>query len=399
MKILVACDMPEAMLAALRALGTEVTHCPRATGDELKLAVKDAAILIVGRARVSPEIIAAAPVLQMIVRRGSGVSNIALEDASREGVFVTHCPGREAAAVAELGLGLIVALDRGLVEQAHGLRDGDPLDGGRIGQGLVGRTLGVYNYDAVGIELASRAQSFGMKVTALAPGLAADPTLSAPGLDFYAWPRELARQSDVIFVHAPPDESEETWIDGDFLSHARRAALLVHIGRPSAIDPEALASAVEQKQLRVAIDILSFDPSRDAARFKWRLLDLPGVIATHRLATRTCQAREATAAEAVEVVRRYLVSGEVRNCVNLAERSPATWQLVLRLRDTVGVMASVMDAIRADGINAEEITCRVFSGAQAAWCVISLDERPSTESLAAIGAIPGVIHLELRAVV
>ena len=81
------------------------------------------------------------------------------------------------------------------------------------------------------------------------------------------------------------------------------------------------------------------------------------------------------------------------------ERSPATWQLLLRLRDAVGVMAAVMDVVRADGINAEEITTRVFRGARAVSCMIALDERPTHETLEAIERIAGVLHFELRAMV
>jgi hypothetical protein len=62
-------------------------------------------------------------------------------------------------------------------------------------------------------------------------------------------------------------------------------------------------------------------------------------------------------------------------------------------------MAGIMETIRSDGINAEEIGTRVFSGARAAWCTIALDDRPSAEALATIRGLPGVLHLELRAVV
>jgi D-3-phosphoglycerate dehydrogenase len=129
------------------------------------------------------------------------------------------------------------------------------------------------------------------------------------------------------------------------------------------------------------------------------LCDIPGVIGTQQIGRRTAQAHWATAQEIVRIVRAFLVSGEVLNCVNLAERSPATWQLSLRVRDQVGVMAAVLSAVQADGINAEEITSRVFSGAKAAVCTIALDERPSMEALEAIRALTDVLHLELRAVV
>jgi D-3-phosphoglycerate dehydrogenase len=140
-------------------------------------------------------------------------------------------------------------------------------------------------------------------------------------------------------------------------------------------------------------------PASDQARFRSRLCDLDAIITTPHIGPLTEQARWATAQEVVRIFRAFVVSGEVLNCLNLCEHSPATWQLVLRVRDQVGVMAAILEAVRADGINAEEISSRVFVGAKAAWCTIALDERPSTEALEAIRALDDVLHLELRAVV
>ncbi|HMQ15660.1 MAG TPA: hypothetical protein PKC49_06780 [Phycisphaerae bacterium] len=156
-------------------------------------------------------------------------------------------------------------------------------------------------------------------------------------------------------------------------------------------------AAVRDGRIRVASDVHL--AAGETARVKSRLVDVADAIVTQRLAGATEQARSAVAREVVRIVRHFLISGEVLNVVNLLERSPATWQLVLRLRDTVGVMAAIMDAIRTDGVNAEEITSRVFSGARAAWCSIALDERPGNDTLEAIRRLPGVLHLDLRAVV
>ena len=174
---------------------------------------------------------------------------------------------------------------------------------------------------------------------------------------------------------------------------------MVHVGQPTAIDEVALAAAIRARGLRVAVDVFASEPVAESARFRPRLCDLPGVITTQHIGPLTEQARDATAAEVVRIIRAFVVSGEILNCLNLLERSPATWQLVMRVRDAVGVMTAVLDAIRADGINAEEIITRVFQGARAAWCTIALDERPSTEALEAIRALRNVLYLELRAVV
>ena len=238
-----------------------------------------------------------------------------------------------------------------------------------------------------------------MRVVAWRPGLTADQP-EEPGITFRTWPRELARESDVVTVHPTAEIGERrALVDEEFLENMRVGACLVHVGDPATVDEAALAAAIKQRRLRVALDTFGSEPTSDTTRFRCKLSELPGVIGTQHIASFTEQARQAAAGEVVRIVREFLVSGEILNCLNLLEHSPATWQLVLRARDAVGVMALVLEAIRADGINAEEITSRVFLGARAAWCTVALDERPSTEALEAIRALDDVLYLELRAVV
>ncbi len=414
MKILVACELPDTALEQLRALGTGLDYRPHATPAEVRESLAEVGVLVVGNMRVSGEMMARAATLQMIVRADAGPGGVAVEDASAAGVFVTHCPDEHAEAVAELTMGLILALDRRIVENTLALREGrwarSELAEAR---GLAGRTLGILGYDSVGRLVARRARAFDMRVVAWSPRLVAEvggptsgrsdrpearPPMSEPEVEFCNWPRELARQSDVVAVLADDDEAE-TLVDATFLQNLPEGAYLVHIGHPAAVDEAALAQAIEERHLRVALDVHSSEPGTDVARFRCRLCDVPSVIGTQHIGALTAQARQATADEVVRIIRLFMVSGEVINCLNLCDRSPATWQLVLRVRDQVGVMASVLDAIRADGINAQEISSRVFTGAKAAWCAISLDERPSTEALESIRALPDVLHLELRAVV
>jgi D-3-phosphoglycerate dehydrogenase len=189
-------------------------------------------------------------------------------------------------------------------------------------------------------------------------------------------------------------------VDAEFVENMRDGAYIVYVGHPAGLDEAALADAAQRRNLRVAYDV--YAPrlaTSNAGRFKSRLEVLPGAIGTHHLADHTQQAVQATADEVVRVVREFLVTGTAVNCVNLVEHSPATWQLALRLKDTVGVLAAIMDHIRADGINVEEINTRVLTGAKAGWCTIALDERPSTEALSAIRELDAVLHLDLRALV
>ncbi len=398
MRIFVACELSDAALQQLRALGSEVDYRPDCPAGELAEAITDVGILVVGSQRVAGDVIERGQILQMIVRAGEGVGDIALEDASGQGVFVMHCPNRHADAVAELVMGLVVALDRRIVEHTLALRDGQWHPGKYAARGLAGRTLGILGYAGLGQRVAELAQAYRMHVVGWMPTLAGEFHEPDDGVEFCSYPRELARLSDVVVLL--PFEGDATRIvDGSFLECLAPGATLVHLGDAGAIDEDALRLAIEQRQLRVGIDIFDSEPVGESGRFRCDLLSAPGVVATPHLGALTAQAREATAAEVVRIIRAFLITGELVNCLNLMDRSPATWQLVLRVKDQVGVMASILDAIRADGINAEEITSRVFKGAKAAWCTIALDERPSREAVDAIRGLGDVLHLELRAVV
>lgn len=399
MHILVACELPDAALDQLRSLATAVRYEPNLTAQDLRDQMRDVGILVSGDIRISAETISRAKTLQMIVHAGPGPGDVALEEASGQGVFVTHCPDQHATAIAELTFGLILALDRRIVENTIALREGrwtrTELADAR---GLAGRTLGIVGYGTVGRVVARRARAFEMKVIAWSPALApARPP--DPDIELCNYPRELARRAEIVTVHPADDAIRLPLVDAEFLAALQPGAYLVHVGAPGAADEAALIQAIEQRQLRVAVDACGPEPLADQSRYRCRVCELPGVVGTQRVATLTQQAREATADEVVHIVRSFLVSGEVLNCINLCDRSPAVWQLVVRVRDQVGAIASILDTIRADGINAEEITNRVFIGAKAASCTIALNERPSTEALEALRALPSVLHLELRAMV
>lgn len=400
MKILVACDLPEDALRPLNSLATEVLIHPDADGPRLRELIKDVGILVVGDARVAPETIAHGKSLQMIVRAGPGPGEVAVDEASGQGVFVTHCPDQHATAVAELAFALMLALDRRIIENMEGLRDGR-WNREEVGDadGLAGRTLGILGYNAVGKLVAERARAFGMHIVAWSPSTAGGPAPTDPSIEFCNWPRELARKADVVTVHVGSDEARGAVVDAEFLASMKPGASLVHVGHPGAADEGALLEAVQQQKIRVALDVFTSAPAGDHARFRCSLCSLPGVVVTQHIGPLTAQARRAVAAEVVRIIREFVVTGEAIQCINLLERSPATWQLVLRVRDQVGVMAAILEAIRADGINAQEITSRVFTGAKAASCTIALDERPSTEALEAVGQLADVMHLELRAMV
>lgn len=397
MTILVACDLPEFALEELRSLGLDVSHRPELTTEELPELLADVTVLIVSGLFVSAEAIHRGDSLQLIVCWEADTSNVAIDAASRQGVFVAQCLDMSAVSIAELAIGMLIALDRGLIEHATDLRNLRRETGPPDAAGLAGRTLGLLNLSEVERSIARRIRPLGTKVLAWAPDLTPDQA-HIHGVQYCNHAVDLARKSNNLVIYAPTQEPDEVRVDRSLLEALPEGASLVYIGHPDGFDEQALLDAVKRRGLKLGLDIT---PGRGHTVFrpKTSLLEQPGVIGTFRLANRTLQAWHASARQAADIVRRFLISGDVPECVNLLERSPATWLLVLRLRDAVGVMASIMEAVRVDGINAEEITSRVFRGAEAAWCTIALDERPGTDTLDTIRGIDGVLNLELRAVV
>jgi D-3-phosphoglycerate dehydrogenase len=162
------------------------------------------------------------------------------------------------------------------------------------------------------------------------------------------------------------------------------------------VDAAAFRAALQGGKLRAGLDVFDPEPTEATADFHDPLLDLPNLYGTHHIGASTEQAQEAIAEEAIRIIQTFIKTGVVLNCVNLAKRTPAKWQLVVRHYDRVGVLAFVMDQIRRAGINIEEVQNVIFEGAAAASCRIQLDAEPGPELLTALKAgNPDILGLEL----
>src|SRR5262249_54099261 len=146
--------------------GCDVVYRPEVTGDALRDAIvaANAEVLVVRGTDVRGEILRAGA-LALIVRAGAGYNTIDVEEASRRGIYVANCPGKNAVAVSELALALILALDRRLPDNVSDLRVGqwNKTEYSKA-RGLFGRTLGLLGYGHIGQEMAVRARAFGMRV-------------------------------------------------------------------------------------------------------------------------------------------------------------------------------------------------------------------------------------------
>ncbi len=399
MKVLIADRLPEASVAELRDAGFDVTSDPALAGDALaaSLGRLKPEVLIVRSTRVEVAALEAAPELGLIVRAGAGTNTIDVAAAADRGVYVANCPGKNSTAVAELALGLILSADRQIPNNVRDVRAGVwAKKKYGAARGLCGRTLGVVGFGAIGSEVAKRARAFGMQVIAWSEVYLDDG--SSTGIRRVDELIDIAREADVVSVHLPLTPETRGLIDRTFVETMKPGAILVNTARGGIVDEEALAWGLENRGLRAGLDVYDDEPRAGDSTFDTPLARHDLFFGTHHIGASTDQAQEAVAAEAARIVTAYRDRGEVPNCVNLCEHSPATTMLVVRHRDEVGVLAGVFDALREARINVQETENIIFEGARAAVARILVDAEPPADVLAELTASPSILALSTVAV-
>ena len=385
MKVLVADKFEKSGLAGLTNLGCDVVYQPDLKDDALTEAIGSSAadVLIVRSTKVTRPMLEAGR-LSLVIRAGAGYNTIDVEAASERGVYVANCPGKNSVAVAELAFGLILALDRRIVDNTADLRRGvwNKKEYSKA-RGIFGSTLGLIGVGGIGVEMIPRARAFGMPVVAWSRSLTAERA-RALGIERKAQPAEVAAEADVVSVHLALKPETKGFIGEEFFAAMKPGAFFVNTSRAEVVDQAALVRAIETKGLRAALDVFNEEPSGGSAEVKAPIFELPGVVGTHHIGASTDQAQEAIAGETVRIVGQFAESGRAPNAVNLARKSPACCLLVVRHYDRVGVLASVFDRLKSAGINVQETENIVFDGAKAAVARIHLEQAPTGGTLSTI---------------
>jgi len=218
--------------------------------------------------------------LKVISRYGVGIDNVDLGAAREMGIVVTNTPGANSASVAELALGLILALARQIPEAFHAVRQGKwP----RLsGISLEGKTIGILGLGAVGKQLARRLSGFDCKILAYDPLMdtkfAIEHGIKMATID------EVVAESDFLSLHLPLLPETRGLVNSDFLARMKKGAFLINTSRGDVVDEQALYQAITSGHLRGAgLDAFAIEPPDPANS----LLHLPQVIATPHLGAQT----------------------------------------------------------------------------------------------------------------
>lgn len=361
LRVLIADKLPAAARTALQEAGCEVVSNPALAGDALTdaLGSVNPDVLVVRGTKVTADALEAARRLSLVVRAGAGVNTIDLATASARGVYVANCPGKNATAVAELAFAHILNADRRVADAAADLRAGQwKKKTYSVARGLHGRTLGVIGCGTIGQEVIRLGRAFGMPVIAWSRSMTVAQA-AAWGCTKADTAIEVARAADVISVHLALNASTLGFVGEALFEAMKPGCLFVNTSRGDVVDEDALARAIETRGLRAGLDVFVDEPAGDGA---WTspLLGLDGVYGTPHVGASTDQAQEAVADAAVAIIAAYAQTGSVTNCVNLEDRTPATHLLVVRHRDEVGVLATVLELLREASINVEQMENIIF---------------------------------------
>src|SRR5690349_8202369 len=248
MRVLIADKFEQSGRDGLQSLGCEISYQPDLKDEALVEAIRKEApdVLVVRGTKVTEPMFDAGPV-KLIVRAGAGFNTIDVAAASKRGIYVSNCPGKNSIAVAELAFALILALDRRIADNVIALRQGEwNKKEFSKARGLFGRTLGLIGVGKIGQEMIPRARAFGMPVVAWSRSLNAERAAEL-GVELKASPKEVASASDIISVHLALNPETKQFLNTDFFNAMREGAYFINTARGEVVDQQALAAAMRSR--------------------------------------------------------------------------------------------------------------------------------------------------------
>ena len=362
MKIVLAEKVSPATLAIFqKEPGWNVVTADKIAPGGLAAELADADALVVRSAvQADAELLSHAPKLRIIGRAGVGVDNIDAEEATRRGIVVMNTPGANAVAVAELTLGLMIAMARSVPRANTGLHAGKWDKKSLQGSELRGKTLGIVGLGRIGLEVARRAKAFGMNLIGydpfVAPVIARENGVTLVPID------EIFSESDYLSLHVGLTPQTEGLINKHSIAIMKHGVRILNCARGELIVDEALVEGLKSgKVAGAALDVFRKEPLRDSPYF-----ELDNVMLSPHIAGSTDEAQEAIGIQLANQVRDYLKLGVVQNAVNVASLSEEEYAEVspyIEMAARLGQLLSHEAANGAgDGLGSVESISLTYNG-------------------------------------
>ena len=283
--------------------------------DALLAAVASARALIVrNQTQVTAELLAAAGRLEIVARAGVGLDNVDLKSASRSGVVVSFTPSQNAISVAELAIGLMLALARKLPAADRHVKQSNWDRYEFMGSELFGKTLGIVGFGRIGSLTAARAAAFGMNLLDYDPylplGVVAASVLTARSVPL----DELLAVADVVSCHLPANPETRAMFDYRQFSRMKPTATFINVARGEVVDEEGLIRALREGKIAgAALDVRGTEPPGDGPLFA-----MENVILTPHIGAFTHEGQQRVVEAVCRDVAAVLAGGEAVDFANFS---------------------------------------------------------------------------------
>ncbi len=313
-RVLVSDSLSEAAVRTFRDRGVDVAFDPGLGKDRDRLleAVGGCDGLAIRSAtRVTAELLDAAPRLKVVGRAGTGVDNVDVPAASRNGVIVMNTPFGNSITTAEHTIALMFAVARQIPAASASTHAGKWEKSRFLGVELTAKTLGVIGAGNIGSIVIARAAGLRMKVIAHDPFLSGERAakLGVEKVDL----DELLARSDFVTLHVPLTDRTRNILSADAIRRMKPGARVVNCARGGLVDEAALAEALGSGHVAgAALDVFAEEPATESPLF-----NMPNVVVTPHLGASTAEAQENVAVQVAEQMADFLLTGAVTNAINM----------------------------------------------------------------------------------
>lgn len=363
---------------------------PRALVEEI---AQFDALIVRSATKVTRDVLAAGArgKLKIVGRAGVGFDNIDLEAASEYGIVVKSAPYGNTNAVAELTLGLMLAVSR-KVPRAHqslkaGLWEKESLKGVELSF----KTLGVLGCGKIGQRVSDLARrGFDMEVI----GYDMNPCLEST-IRFMSKGEVLAK-ADFLTIHTG---GTEIIVGEEELKLMKPTAYLINTSRGVNVDEQALYKALKEKKIAgAALDVYTEEPKVEGAEFKNKLRELDNVVFSSHLGALTVEAQRETSLEIARVIVSYLRGGDFANSVNAGEsielEERPVYTLFIHHRDVPGVFANIDKVLAENDINIRANYSRQIGKSGYAISVYVVHKKVSSEIITTLRGIDNICNVK-----
>ncbi|RXJ72318.1 phosphoglycerate dehydrogenase [Veronia nyctiphanis] len=370
-------------------------HKGSLSGKELEEAIADAHFVgIRSRTQLTEEVFEAAKKLVAVGCFCIGTNQVNLDAAAVRGIPVFNAPFSNTRSVAELVLGEILLLLRGIPEKNAKAHRGEWFKSADNSYEARGKNLGIIGYGHIGTQLGILAENLGMRVYFYD----IENKLSLGNAEQIHSLSELLNKSDVISLHVPETDSTQDMMGAEEFSRMKPGSIFINASRGTVVDINALCGAMESGHLAgAAIDVFPVEPKTNKDPFESPLRAFDNVILTPHIGGSTQEAQQNIGIEVAGKLAKYSDNGSTLSAVNFPEVSlpghGGTSRLLHIHENRPGILTKLNTIFAEDGVN---IAAQYLqTTADIGYVVVDIETEYAEKALQRMKTIEGTIRARI----